>query len=92
MAILGEYMDFDQPEQSNFSHRSGNSTVFEINWEEPLKVEIDHFFDCIMDGVTCITGVDHAKKVVAILEKASADCIIFSKCHGPGVVVVASVP
>jgi len=68
MAILGENMDFDQPNPLYFNHRSGNTTVPEIKWKEPLKVEIDHFADCIMDGVPCLTGVDHAKKVVNILE------------------------
>ncbi len=38
-----------------------------INFQEPLKVEIEHFLDCIENGTPCLTGIDHAKKVVAIL-------------------------
>ncbi len=71
MAVLGENMDFDQPEVSYFNHRSGHATIPEIKWEEPLKVEIEHFADCVMSGAPCLTGVDHAKKVVTVLEQAS---------------------
>jgi len=38
-----------------------------INFKEPLKVEIDHFFDCIEKGIPCLTGIDHARKVLEIL-------------------------
>ena len=68
MAVLGENMDFDKPEMPNFNHRSGDATIPEIDWEEPLKVEIDHFMDCIQYNTPCLTGVDHASKVVSILE------------------------
>ena len=71
MAILGEHMDFDHISRSNFSHRSGDVVFPKIEWEEPLKVEIDHFVDCILNGTSCLTGVDHAKKVVSILETGS---------------------
>jgi predicted dehydrogenase len=73
MAVLGENMDFDQPESSNFNHRFGHATMPEIKWEEPLKVEIEHFADCVLSGASCLTGVDHAKKVVTILEQASIE-------------------
>jgi len=68
MAILGEHMDFDNPEPFNFNHRSGDATIPEITWEEPLKVEIQHFVDCILNNETCLTGVKHARQVVSILE------------------------
>ena len=73
MAVLGENMDFDQPQMSNFNHRSGHATVFEIKWEEPLKMEIEHFVDCALSGTSCLTGVEHAKKVVSVLEQASTE-------------------
>ena len=75
IAVLGENMDFDLPEVSNFNHRSGHATVPEIKWEEPLKVEIEHFADCVMSGAPCLTGVEHAKKVVTVLEQASTEPI-----------------
>ena len=67
MAVLGENMDFDKPNDFQFSHRSGDVLLPKIAWQEPLKVEIEHFIDCITNGVECVTGVEHAKKVVQIL-------------------------
>jgi predicted dehydrogenase len=68
MAVLGENMDFDDPRFQNFSHRSGDVLLPQIDFQEPLKVEVDHFIDCITKGTECITGIKHAKKVVEILE------------------------
>lgn len=67
MAVLGENMDFDKPNDFQFNHRSGDVVLPKIAWQEPLKVEIEHFVDCIQNGTECITGVEHAKKVVQIL-------------------------
>ena len=67
MAVLGENMDFDKPNDFQFNHRSGDVVLPKIAWQEPLKVEIAHFIDCIQNGTECITGVEHAKKVVQIL-------------------------
>lgn len=68
MAKLGENMDFDNQNFQTFNHRSGDVLLPKIDFKEPLKVEIDHFIDCIEKGTECITGIEHAKKVVAILE------------------------
>lgn len=70
VAILGKNMDFDNPETYSFSHRSGKVTLPKINWIEPLKVEIDHFVECILNNTPCLTGPDHARNVVRILEEA----------------------
>ena len=67
MAVLGEHMDFDRPNDFQFNHRSGDVVLPKISWQEPLKVEIEHFIDCIKNGSECITGVEHAKIVVQIL-------------------------
>ena len=67
MAVLGKNMDFDKPNDFQFNHRSGDVVLPKIEWEEPLKVEIAHFIDCIQNGTECITGVEHSKKVVQIL-------------------------
>lgn len=67
LAILGKDMDYDNPLFQNFCIRSGDVLLPKIDFEEPLKVEIDHFIDCMVNGVECITGIDHAKKVVEIL-------------------------
>lgn len=67
MAILGENMDFDNTYFQTFNHRSGDVLLPKINFQEPLKVEIDHFIDCIKNGAKCLTGIEHAKKVIEIL-------------------------
>jgi len=67
MAVLGEHMDFDHPRFQNFNHRSGDVLLPKVDFQEPLKVEIEHFIDCIQNGTECITGIKHAKKVVEIL-------------------------
>jgi predicted dehydrogenase len=66
-AVLGQNMDYDGNALPTFNHRSGDVLIPKIDFKEPLKVEIDHFLDCIEKGIPCITGIDHAKKVVGIL-------------------------
>jgi predicted dehydrogenase len=43
-----------------------------IKQEEPLKVECQHFLDCIANGSASITGGQQGADVVRILEAASA--------------------
>lgn len=69
-AVLGEHMDYDNQHFQPFSYRSGDVLLPKIDFQEPLKVEIDHFIDCIENGTKCISGIDHAKKVVEILARA----------------------
>ena len=71
MAVLGKNMDFDDPSSFSFNHRSGDVVMPNFAWQEPLKTEIAHFLDCIESGTMCLTGADHAMKVVEILEKGS---------------------
>ena len=70
IAMLGENMDFDNPDSLSFRHRSGDIIIPEVNYIEPLKVEISHFMDCIINNTPCITSANHAGKVVKILEMA----------------------
>ncbi len=71
MAILGKNMDYDLPDSVKFNHRSGDVLLPKVQYEEPLKVQISHFIDCIANGTKCITDVDHAKKVIKILSLGS---------------------
>jgi len=50
MAVLGQYMDYNNQHFPVFNHRSGNVILPRIDFKEPLKVEIDHFIDCIENG------------------------------------------
>ncbi len=67
MAVLGEHMDFDHTDFFKFNHRSGDVLLPKIDFQEPLKVEIEHFLDCIQNGTPCLTGPEHVKNVVEIL-------------------------
>jgi predicted dehydrogenase len=73
-AVLGENMDYDSRLFQVFDHRSGDVFMPKIDSKEPLMVEIDHFIDCIQNGTKCLTGVEHAKKVVEILSLGNSNC------------------
>lgn len=66
-AVLGKRMDFDNPGYKEFNHRSGDLLMPQINFREPISVEIAHFMDCIQNGTPCLTGPAHAKGVIQIL-------------------------
>jgi predicted dehydrogenase len=69
-AILGQNMDFDNPRPDQFSYRSGDIVLPNISFTEPLRVEAEHFVDCLKNGKKPITGTLHARNVVSILEQA----------------------
>lgn len=71
-AILGENMDFDKPQPPEFNHRSGDILLPQIKFIEPLRTEAEHFLDCIRNRRVPLTGVEHARNVVSILERAQA--------------------
>ena len=69
-AILGENMDFDNPQVSRFNHRSGDILIPEVKFAEPVRIEAEHFVDCIRNSREPLTGLSHARTVVSILERA----------------------
>src|SRR6266576_4101661 len=69
-AMLGEHMDFDNPQRAQFHYRSGDIVLPEIKFTEPLRVEAEHFVDCIRTAQTPLTGLRHARNVVSVLERA----------------------
>src|SRR6266513_2000855 len=69
-AILGENMDFDNPRVSQFNYRSGDILIPEVKFAEPVRVEAEHFADCIRNSREPLTGLNHARTVVSILERA----------------------
>ena len=66
-AVLGQNMDYDSPRAQGFNYREGDVILPRIDFPEPIRVEIDHFMDCIENGTQCLSGIDHARKVVRIL-------------------------
>lgn len=71
-AVLGQDMDYDKPPGVQFSYRTGDILLPQIKFSEPLKVEAEHFIDCVRTGKTPLTGLAHARHVVSILEKAQS--------------------
>jgi predicted dehydrogenase len=64
----GESMDYDQANNYQLFHRTGDVLLPRVAAQEPLKVEAAHFLDCIRTGETPLTGPRHARDVVAVLE------------------------
>jgi len=71
MATLGSGMDYDESAVAQFRYRSGDVVLPRIDFREPLANEIDHWIDCIQHGQTCLTGPEHARSVIQILEAAT---------------------
>ncbi|MBV8376385.1 MAG: Gfo/Idh/MocA family oxidoreductase [Verrucomicrobia bacterium] len=69
-AILGQNMDFDNPRPEQFSYRSGDILMPDVQFTEPLRSEAESFVECIWNGKQPITGIPHARTVVSILEQA----------------------
>jgi len=67
MAVLGQNMDYDNPLARSFKHREGDVVLPRIEFPEPIRVEVEHFADCVENGTRCLSGIDHARKVVRIL-------------------------
>ncbi len=69
-AILGQHMDFDHPRPVQFNYRSGDILFPQIQFTEPVRVEAEHFRDCVLSNSQPLTGIAHARAVVSILERA----------------------
>ena len=55
----------------HYSYHYGDSYIPHIQQEEPLKVECQHFLDCIEKGITPLTSGLKGLELVRILEAAS---------------------
>ncbi|MFM7363020.1 MAG: Gfo/Idh/MocA family protein [Cuspidothrix sp.] len=65
---IGERMDYDNVNNYQLLQRTGDVFLPKIDFQEPLKVEISHFLECISKNKESLTGKIHARDVVAILE------------------------
>jgi len=65
--VGGEHTHDEGRHFPTFDHRSGDVVLPKIDPQEPLSAEIAHFLVCIQNGVHCLTGPEHARKVVQIL-------------------------
>jgi predicted dehydrogenase len=62
---------YDSFAEFTYSYHYGDSYIPYIKQEEPLKVECQHFLDCIMHGKTPLTSGQKGMEVVRILEASS---------------------
>lgn len=64
---FGEYKDFGEYQ---LIQRAGDMVVPRVNINEPLKIECEHFIDCIENGKEPVTGGRSALDVIRVLEAA----------------------
>ena len=62
---------YDTFAEFHYSYHYGDSYIPRLNQEEPLKVECQHFIDCIQNGTKPLTGGREGMELVRILEAAS---------------------
>ena len=70
----------------HYSYHYGDSYIPYIQQEEPLKVECQHFLDCIEKGTQPLTSGHEGLQLVKILEAASSSL----KGHGAPVTFARS--
>jgi len=63
---------YDTFAEFQYAYHYGDMYVPYIKQEEPLKIECQHFLDCIRQGLTPLTNGEQGLKLVKILEAASA--------------------
>jgi predicted dehydrogenase len=63
---------YDTFGEFQYSYHYGDSYIPYVKQEEPLRIECQHFLDCIKHGRTPLTGGKEGLAVVRILEAASA--------------------
>lgn len=52
------------------SYRHGEETVYPLNWREPLRVECEHFIECIRTGCPPRSSGEDGLRVLKVLESA----------------------
>jgi predicted dehydrogenase len=52
------------------SYRHGEETVYPLKWREPLKVECEHFIECIRTGCQPRSNSEDGLRVLKVLESA----------------------
>jgi predicted dehydrogenase len=62
---------YDTYGEFQFSYRYGDINIPRIEENEPLKIECDHFVECIKSGATPNTDGSNGLRVVSVLEAAN---------------------
>ncbi len=61
-------LNFEDFIQFQLLNKEGNVFTPEINFEEPLRIECEHFIDCINEKENCLSNPKKAIQVLKILE------------------------
>lgn len=81
---------YDTFAEFTYSYHYGDAYVPYIKQDEPLKLETQHFLDCIREGRTPITGGRAGLEVVRILEAADNSLKQLGRAVSPGAEPIAS--
>jgi predicted dehydrogenase len=65
---LGEFDNFGK---FQLIHRAGDLLIPKINFQEPLRIECEHFVECVISGRQPKTYGFHGLQVIKVLEAAS---------------------
>lgn len=63
--------DFSSFAEFQLRLRSGDVTIPQLRFPEPLRTECEHFVECIRDGRAPLTGGEHGLQVVRVIEAAA---------------------
>lgn len=62
-------------EEFHLSYRTGDGVPYPLAWVEPLKIECQHFLDCIRDGTESRSSGRIGLQVVRVLEAAQCSLL-----------------
>jgi predicted dehydrogenase len=60
----------DTFEEFHLAYRYGEAVPYPVQWDEPLKLECQHFLDCICTGCQSRSDGEQGLKVIRVLEAA----------------------
>jgi predicted dehydrogenase len=81
-----EYPATDNYGEFELAYRHGQIVIPYISWREPLRVECEHFVDCVRTGDRPLSDGEHGLAVVAALDAADRSL------RGGGVRVPVEIP
>lgn len=68
LTVYDKGFDPDVAAAGDYVARSGEQRCPEISRREPLRIELDHFLECLRDGTSPRTGGTEGLRVVQVLE------------------------
>lgn len=71
-------------EEFHLSYRTGEGVPYPLEWVEPLKVQCQHFLDCIRDGTEPRSSGRIGLQVVRVLEAAQRSLLDSGAKEGTG--------